>query len=369
MFSILSLSTEIIFWVCGFAGLILTVYYWDKVAQKKWHHITARFSMVIAIQMFVLAAMGVTINRSGDFYDSWADLLGAKQQLAKIALSPQDLALISNSDIAAATKTTGGSLIFRKVIRGAQSNISDVVYVIASPKLAKLLESPTRSLGSQYQVDELFPGAPGVPQTWIGTLDGVTSMETLENAGQIGPTLLVIPAINVVPGQDTECMNFDGGAQVETWITSDMQNFMQKFMGIDNRPWGAFGYSTGGWCAAEAAILHQSQYYAAVSLAGYFQPEFSLGVTKREKNYLTSKYDLESALKNGQRNTKMLVIASVKDKFANASAKQFINSAQGYIPIKYIPIPVGGHNTSVWKPFVPTGFLWLGSEPPTNAAL
>ena len=28
----------------------------------------------------------------------------------------------------------------------------------------------------------------------------------------------VIPAINVEPGQDTECMNFVGGAQVETWI-------------------------------------------------------------------------------------------------------------------------------------------------------
>ena len=366
MLQLLSLSTEIIFWLCSLSALLLTVYYWEKVAERKWHHVTARFSMIIAIQMFVLAATGVTINRAGDFYDSWADLFGAKQQLAKIALSPQDLSLISNADLSAAKMTTGGSLIFKKVIRGAQSGISDVVYVVASPKLAKQLESPARAIGVNYQVDELFPGTPGVPQTWIGTLDGVTSMETLENAGQIGPTLLVIPAINVVAGRDTECMNFNGGAQVESWITSDMKTFMQKFMGIDNRLWGAFGYSTGGWCAAEAAVLHQSQYFGAASLAGYFQPQFSRGVSKQEQSVLSTKYNLENILKVGQRKTSILVIASIMDKFANASAQEFLRATSSYIPVKYIPIPVGGHNTSVWKPFVPTGFQWLNSQNPTN---
>jgi len=369
MFALQSLTTELLFWFCGVAGIVLTVVFWNKVALWKWHHITARVSMIIATQMFVIAALGLTINRSGDFYDSWADLFGAKQQLAKIALSPQDLSSISGADIAAATKTPNGSLIFRKVITGAKSGISDVVYVVASPKLATQLESPTHTLGGNYQVDELFPGTPGVPQTWIGTLDGVTSMETLEGADQIGPTLLVIPAINVVAGQDTECMNFVGGAQVETWITADMQTFMQRFMGIDNRLWGAFGYSTGGWCAAEAAILHQNQYFGAVSLAGYFQPQFSFGLSKREKNYLSSKYDLEKIIQTGNQKVKLLVIASVKDKFANASAKQFLGAALPYLPVKYIPIPIGGHNTSVWKPFVPTGFLWLNSQNPSAYGL
>ena len=364
MFALLSLTTEILFWVLAFIALILTVVFWERVAQRKWHHITARFSMVITVQMLVIAALGLTINRSGDFYDSWADLLGAKKQLAKIALSPQDLSLISNADLAAATHTVGGSLIFRKVIRGASSGVSDVVYVVASPKLAQSLESPTHQLGTNYQVDELFPGTPGVPQTWIGTLDAVTSMETLENAGQISPTLLVIPAINVVAGQDTECMNFDGGAQVESWVTSDMQTFMQKFMGVDARPWGAFGYSTGGWCAVEAATLHPTQYFGATSLAGYFQPEFAPGLSKREKNYLSNKYNLENILKTTAPATKFLVIASVKDKYANASAQQFLNAVSSTVAVKYIPIPVGGHNTSVWKPFVPTGFLWLDAQGP-----
>ena len=359
MFPLLSLSTEVYFWIATFGLLVATVYFWHKFAVHNWKNITTRFSLIIAIQCFALAAMGITINRSGEFYSSWSDLFGAQGQYQKIALSPSALSQISVKDLLSATKTKGGSLIFRKIIKGASSGISNVVYVVASPKLAKELEGPTHTLGNTYQVIELFPGTPGVPQTWIGTLDGITTMEELENAGKIPPTLAVIPAINVQPGQDTECMNFVGGAHVETWITKDMKTFMQTFMGIDNRLWSTFGYSTGGWCAAEAAVLHQDQYSAGVSLAGYFKPILSLGLSKREKNYLGNHYDLIRYLQHNPRNTKIMVIASVKDHYANSAAQEFIQSANSLIPIKYIPIPTGGHNIGVWKPFVATGFLWI----------
>ena len=359
MLQLLSLSTEVIFWLITAAALVLTVIFWHKFATINWINITIRFSLIITIQAFALASLGLTVNRAGDFYDSWSDLFGAQGQYQKIALSPSALAQVSPEDLASATRTKGGSLIFRKVIRGAKSDIANVVYVVASPTIARSLEGPTHSIGNNYQIVELFPGTPGVPQTWIGTLGGITTMENLENAGKIPPTIAVIPAINVEPGQDTECMNFVGGAQVETWITSDMQKFMQTFMGIDNRQWSAFGYSTGGWCAAEVAVLHQQQYSQAVSLAGYFQPQFELGLSKREKNYLYREYNLLGDLQKGPRNTKLMIIASRKDHFANASAQQFIAGANSLIPIKYIPIPTGGHNIGVWKPFVATGFLWI----------
>jgi hypothetical protein len=54
-----------------------------------------------------------------------------------------------------------------------------------------------------------------------------------------------------------------------------------------------------------------------------------------------------------------MVIASLKDRFANSSAQAFMKSADPLIPIKYVPIPIGGHNIGVWKPFVATGFLWI----------
>lgn len=359
MFPLLSLSTEVLFWFLTAGLLLATVFFWHKFSHWHWKHISARFSLIVAIQCLALAAMGVTINRSGEFYSSWSDLLGAQGQYQKIAISPSELTQITLKDLLSATHTKGGSLIFRKVITGAKSRISNVVYVVASPKIAASLAGPTHSIGSQYQVVELFPGTPGVPQTWIGTLDGISTMENLELAGQIPPTLAVIPAINVQPGTDTECLNFVGGAQVESWVTGDMKRFMQSFMGVDDRPWSAFGYSTGGWCAAEVAVLHQEQYSEGVSLAGYFSPMLPFGLSKREKNYLSNHYDLIKYLHHDHRNTKLLIIASVKDRFTNYSAQKFLKSANSLIPIKYIPIPSGGHNIKVWKPYIAPGFLWI----------
>ena len=359
MLPLLSLSTEIFFWFLTVAALLLTVVFWHKFAIHNWKTITARFSTIFLIQALALTSMGISINRSGEFYSSWSDLFGAQGQYQKIALSPSALSQISAKEILSADHTKGGSLIFRKVIKGASSGISNVVYVVASPKVAKSLESSAHSIGNSYQVVELFPGTPGVPQTWIGTLDGITTMENLENSGKIPPTIAVIPAINVQPGHDTECLDFTFGAHVESWGTRDMKTFMQTFMGIDNRLWSSFGYSTGGWCAAEVAVLHQDQYSQGVSLAGYFKPLLSIGLSKREKSYLTSKYDLISHLKRGPRNTKMMIIASVKDRFANSAAQKFMQSANSLIPIKYIPIPAGGHNIKVWKPFIASGFLWI----------
>lgn len=359
MLPLLSLFTEEFFWFLTALTLIATVYFWHKFSSFNWKSITARFSLIIAIQCFALAAIGITINRSGEFYSSWSDLLGAQGQYQKIAISPTALSQISLKDLNSATHTRGGSLIFRKVIRGEKSGISNVVYVVASPKIAAALVGPSHSIGSTYQVVELFPGTPGVPQTWIGTLDGITTMENLELTGKIPPTIAVIPAINVEPGQDTECMNFVGGAQVETWITRDMKLFMQTFMGVDDRLWSSFGYSTGGWCATEVAVLHQDQYAQGVSLAGYFNPILARGLSVREKNYLSSKYDLVKYLKTHASNTKIMIIASVKDRFANASAQRFMLGTNSLIPIKYVPIPSGGHNIEVWKPFVATGFLWI----------
>ena len=359
-----SLSTEIIFWLIALISLILTVFFWHKLTPSKFRHVTARVSAIVFIQVFALAATGITINRAGEFYSSWGDLFGSKNQLAKIAIEPNLLAQISAKDILAAKRTAGGSLILREVIKGAHSNISDVVYVVLPPGIAAQMEanpsSPT--VGTNYQVVELFPGYPGVPQTWINSMAGISTLERLENAGTVQNSIAIIPAINVSPGQDTECLNFVGGPQVETWISTDMHEFATKFLGIDARPWTSFGYSTGGWCAAEVAVRHPDLYSNAISLAGYFKPLFSLGVSKREKKYLTTRYDLIAALQKSQSPIHMMIIASVKDKFTNKAAKEFITAASALVPIRYVPIPIGGHNTNVWKPFVGTAFEWMNQQ-------
>ena len=99
MLPLLSLSTEIFFWFLTLALLVLTVIFWHKFAIHNWKTITARFSTIILIQVLALASMGITINRSGEFYSSWSDLFGAQGQYQKIALSPSALSQISTKEI------------------------------------------------------------------------------------------------------------------------------------------------------------------------------------------------------------------------------------------------------------------------------
>ena len=40
------------------------------------------------------------------------------------------------------------------------------------------------------------------------------------------------------------------------------------------------------------AVRHPDQYRRGISLAGYFEPSFSAGINRRERSYLSSKYDL-----------------------------------------------------------------------------
>ncbi len=364
MFLLNSLSTEILFGCITLILVALTVIFWNRLSAKNWYRITARVLVLVLIQILALASTGIAINRAGEFYASWGDLFGSKNQLAKIAIEPSLLAQISAKDIQSATKTAGGSLIFREVIKGSHSGISDVVYVVLPPKIAAQMEAnlTAPSVGNDYQVVELFSGYPGVPNTWIGSMSGITTLEKLEIAGSIQNTIAIIPSINVAPGLDTECLNFVGGPQVQTWITSDMRDFASKFIGIDSRPWSTFGYSTGGWCAAVAAIFHPDMYSNAVVLAGYFKPLFNSGVSKREKLFLTSKYSLIRELKKSPTKVHLMIIASQKDSFTNRAAQEFMKSAALLISTRYVPIPIGGHNTNVWKPFVATAFKWIDAQ-------
>ena len=217
-------------------------------------------------------------------------------------------------------------------------------------------------IGENYQVIELFPGYPGVPSTWIGAMKGLDALEKMDKEKKIPPTILIIPSINVIPGLDTECLNIPGEVDVETWLTSDMKTFATKFIGLDDRKWATFGYSTGGWCAAELGIRHQDQFDRAVSLAGYFSPAFSAGVTSSERKKLIEEYDLVKTIKSQPNSLKMLAIFSSQNDFETKSLINFQSKIGDALSLKTIEIPEGGHNIKVWRPYVYTGFEWISNS-------
>lgn len=361
MLGILSFTTEVSLWTLTAIAFIALLVFWNKFTGRNLRKILARIAILILIQVLAFSAVGVTLNRNNQFYDTWGDFLGFKKNLAKVATQIDSLNSISSVDIKNAKRTPNGSLIFSKIITGKYSKISDHVFVVLSPKLASQIESPNHILGSNYQVVEMFPGYPGVPETWIGALHGIETMELMEIAGQIPPTIAIIPAINVMPGLDTECLNIPGSAQVETWLTKDMQLFAQKFIGIDSRKWSTFGYSTGGWCAAQISIRHQDQYSKAISISGYFSPSFAAGINKRERRVLTAEYDLVKLLNSQDNSLELLIIYAKSDRSSVASMNSFTSKIGNSLNYKTVEILSGGHNIKVWRPYVRIGFQWLAN--------
>jgi len=299
MFPILSLRTEFLVWALALGLAVLVVVKWKSLAPGRARNIFLRIGSVVLIQILFLSAAGLTLNRSGEFYSSWYDLMGIRADLNKTAISTSRLAGLTLHDIHKGKVLQGGSVVIKKVITGENSGVTDTVFVVLPPKIVSALHKniDLAQYPGDYKVVELFSGYPGVPATWIGALKGVTSLEILENRGEIPQTIAIIPSINVAPGEDTECMNYRGGPQVETWLTKDIQLFAQRYIGVDARAWATFGYSTGGWCAAEIAIRHQDQYAAAISLAGYFAPSYAFGTSQVERSYLKNEYDLTRILK------------------------------------------------------------------------
>ena len=321
-----------------------------------------RISAIVIIQIFTVSSVAIGFNRSGEYYVSWSDLLGIQDQYSKIALAPAAVSRMTPADIRSAKSTRGGSLIFHKIIRGGVSGIANQVFVVMPSNLAKeFINSNSGNVRTDYQVVELFSGYPGYPATWIKGLGFVQELEKLEKANKIKPTIAIVPAINVIAGQDTECLNFPGGPQVESWLTTDMQSFAKSFIGIDFRKWGTFGYSTGGWCAAEIAVQNQDTYTGAVSLAGYFSPIFARGVTHQQQVFLRGEYDLVNKIQSGAINTRLFAIASTKDRFSFWSTQNFIRAVRPAINITYDEIKNGGHNLGAWKPYLSPGFIWLSS--------
>jgi pimeloyl-ACP methyl ester carboxylesterase len=345
------------------------VFYWHHLSGQTFRRIFARVTVLLLVQILAIASIGLTINRSNDFFATWGDLFGINNNLSKVAISPSTLSSISQAEVSSAEKTKGGSLIFKRIITGARSGVSDYVYLVTSPILSEeLKKSISPSIGSNYQVIEFLHGFPGVPQTWIGNMDGIASIEKLEKAGKIPPTISIIPSINVVRGLDTECLNIPGTSQVETWLTVDMKTFAQSFVGIDDRKWTTFGYSTGGWCAAMLGLRHQDQYQSGVSIAGYFEPSFSAGINKRERTILNSEYDLTKIAPAAENNFKMLIIYSKRDKFSFDSMTRYLAMIGNSYGIKLVEMPNAGHNTKSWKPFVSTGLEWIGLNAIQNAS-
>jgi len=124
----------------------------------------------------------------------------------------------------------------------------------------------------RFPVIELFHGSPGKPDDWLLSLHVPHTVDELLASHQMGPVVLVMPAINQGNAIE-ECLNGPRG-QDDTYLSSDVPADIRKQFRVSADPaqWGLLGFSSGGYCAANLALRHPSFFGSSAALDGYYRP-------------------------------------------------------------------------------------------------
>ncbi len=124
----------------------------------------------------------------------------------------------------------------------------------------------------RFPVVELFHGSPGSPLAWDTVLKVRWAADSLLARHLIGPMVLVMPAINGAGHDYQDCVN-GPAVNDDTYLTLDVRtDVLARYrVSRDSYEWGAAGYSSGGYCAANLALRHPGSFGAAAVINGYFR--------------------------------------------------------------------------------------------------
>jgi pimeloyl-ACP methyl ester carboxylesterase len=154
---------------------------------------------------------------------------------------------------------------------------------------------------------------------------------------------------------------------LETWLTQDVPNWLAAHFRVrtQRESWATMGFSTGGWCAAMATMLHPAQYGAAVVLGGYFRPSFSPTYEAYPPTSpLARRYDLVSLASHSPPPVALWLETSHADPLSYGTTAKLLRAVHSPLSVHAVVLQHAGHRVSLWRPLVPKALAWLGSQLP-----
>ena len=342
--------------VLAFVGVVI---FWPKMAKGGFRSVLLRISTLVLVNLLVITSIGVALNNYGQFYSSWNELLGQKEKAPLIVDSPN--IKVSSADLSKGKFTKSGSVTIRRIVRGDISGITAEVYFSLPPSFVKAIRSGLKPR-NDYPIFTFLSGYPGYETAWIKGMKVVEREDDLVRRGKIPEVISVFPQVNVAGQFDAECMNINGGPQVESWLTNDVVSFTNQWLGLTNRAWNIVGYSTGGWCATMLSLRHPVQFSTAASIAGYYRPAPAKQVTPEGRARLMSEYDIYRTMRDSKPPVALYVVNSTGDRPSHASTNEFLKEARKYINVTEVVLNGAGHNFNAWKQVVDPILIWFGSK-------
>lgn len=359
--------------VAAFVAVVVT---WPLLARPGRARIVARAAALVGVNVLVLLTAATQLNAQYLFFADWTDLRGAvggastTSSVHRGAVAARAAGSPYTGDAATAGAVlpplppgaSSGSGVLTYTVKGPLSGVAAHVVVQLPPGYTAPANASVR-----YPVLQTFTGYPATPRQWITTMGLGDAIAREVAARRMRPVLIVSPALEVPAGVDTECVNGRPGTpQLETWLTRDVPNWVAQTFRVqtDRGSWATIGLSTGGWCAAMAAMLHPAQYSAAVVMGGYFRPQFGPAYEPYPPaSPLARRYNLV-ALARRPPPVAMWLQTSHSDRLSYGSSAAFIRAARPPLAVNAIVLRHAGHRISLWQGLLPDALTWLGANVP-----
>ena len=361
--------------VLAVASFVAVVVLWPRLAGTGAVAIAARAGSLAGVSGMLLLVAAVLLNAQYLFFADWTDLagaLGGGRTAASVSRggSAADAAgrAVPGGAVAggrlpalAADAAHRGWLTY--TVHGPASGLTGQIVVQLPPGYTAAANAATR-----YPVLETFPGYPGGVTQWVSAMNLEAAIAQRVAAHQMRPALIVSPAAELPPGVDTECVNGQPGfPQLETWLTADVPNWVVHTFRVrtDRASWATIGFSTGGWCAAMATVLHPGQYSAAIVLGGYFRPEFGpLYDPYPPKSRDGTRYDLVAVVAKAPPPVAIWLETSHSDAVSYGSSAAFLKVVRRPMAVSATVLQHAGHRIGLWRDLLPLSLTWLGRNIP-----
>ena len=344
---------------------------WMALARQPVLRVFAGCLAFVPAMLFGVAA----VNKYYDYYQTWtaaaADLGG--QGTSQVAAAPavngasarQVSALLGakvNLKVAAAHGQT-----VRLTVQGRLSKLRRTVYVYLPPEYFRDSYRHYR-----FPVIELLPGYPGSPADWINVVGITSAYDTLLADGVVKPAVLVMPDTNGARRTSLQCLNVVHGPQDATFLALDLPEYLSHLLRVQppGLAWGIGGYSEGGYCAANLALVYRLRYGAAGVLSGYFGPDRDqLGNPPKQIDPFGGSRALRRTNTPQLRVTALPVSATIpqfwlgvgsKDPAGLGESRRFQQVLLTRQPsVRLDVVPGGGHTMATWRDLVPPMLEWM----------
>lgn len=293
------------------------------------------------------------VNDSFGYYTTWSDAYAGTVGGASAA---QPAATVDTRRAGLLPTSNGRLVTVHLPGHASHINRSGYVYLPAQYGLA-------RYRTTRFPVVELLHGTPGGPWNWRDQLRIAATIDSLMTHRDIGPMVFVIPQISQGPAQ--ECLNY-GTVRDETYVAHDVPADIRKHFRVSRSgaEWALMGYSSGGYCAANLALHHRSDFGAVASLDGYYWP--SDGPARKRLAGDLPAQQANDPLTTVQRLPaasvplpQFWISAGSGSADDSHAARTFVAALQRLEHVDYVVQPHAGHNFYAWRDQIPAALTWL----------